>query len=290
MFSRLFSYACKQIEYKSKCVNIYIKKFEIQENMIVKCFSVLKQQKSEQKQCLIVNNQISNQELESLQPIHTLLSPLCGDSQCSTENSSCFKLQEKMIEELLLDDQFESIFSDIDNAEYYRQTLIFKTIHELKQAIPRIRRSFDGLVMPINEMLIEKQHDESYKLRIITKKFIHHNFRINIRALCRFIEKVIEFNITFQSNDIIQYPDESIHINPISLVRCSDQKQTCYESLKEFLLNQFDLCDSIQLILEILKDFENQDLAKLSSYQVVDKDIYRLKLQLTSIIYKRMQI
>ncbi|CAK63902.1 unnamed protein product (macronuclear) [Paramecium tetraurelia] len=258
--------------------------------MIAKCFSVLKQQKSEQKQRLIVNNQISNQELESLQPIHTLLSPLCGNSQCSTENSSSIKLQEKMIEELLLDEQFELIFSDIDNAEYYRQTLVFKTIQELKQAIPRIKRSFDGLVMPINEMQIDKQLDESYKLRIITKKFIHHNFTINIRALCRFIEKIIEFDLAFQSSDIIQYHDESIHINPISLVRCSDQKQTCYESLKELLSSQFDFCSNIQLILEILKDFENQDLAKLSRYHVTDKDIYRLKLQLTSKIYKRTQI
>ncbi|CAD8195990.1 unnamed protein product [Paramecium pentaurelia] len=273
----------------NRSVLIYIKKSLKLRKMYKDRFSVLKQQKCVQKQCLIVNNQISNQELESVQLIHTLQSPLSGNSQCSTDNGSLIKSNEKMIEEPLFDEQFELIFSNLDNQEYYRQTLVFNTLQELKQAIAKIKQSYNGLVMPINEIQIDKEFDETYKLRIITRKFIHHNFTINIRALCRFIKKVIEYNIAFQSNDIIQYYDESIHINPISVIRCQDQKQTCYQSLKQLLI-QINICENIQLILQILKDFENEDLTKLKSYQIIDKDIYKLKLQLINIIYKRMQI
>ncbi|CAD8105780.1 unnamed protein product [Paramecium primaurelia] len=259
-------------------------------------FSVLKQQKCVQKQCLIVNNQISNQELESVQLIHTIQSPLSGNSLCSTDNSSLIKSNEKMIEEPLFDEQFELIFSNLDNQEYYRQTLVFNTCitlidifqyknqnkqqqglnnHMMDQLCPQMKfKLIKSLMTPISQEQL---------------KFIHHNFTINIRALCRFIKKVIEYNIAFQSNDIIQYYDESIHINPISLMRCQDQKQTCYQSLKQLLI-QINICENIQLILQILKDFENEDLIKLKSYQIMDKDIYKLKLQLINIIYKRMQI
>ncbi|CAD8122554.1 unnamed protein product [Paramecium sonneborni] len=258
--------------------------------MSMQCFSVLKQQKSEQKQCLILNSQINNQELESFQLIHTLQSPLSGNSQFSTENGSFTKLNEKMIEEPLLDTQNELIFSDLDNAEYCRQTLVFTNMKELKQAIQKIKHSYNGLVMSINEIQIDNQPDDTYKLMIITKKFIHHNFTINISELCIFIEKVLELDLSFSSSiDIIQYQDESIHINPISLVRNQDIKSTFYEILK-LKLQQFDKCESIQQILEILRDYENEDLEKLKRHYVIEKEIYKLKLQLINLLLKRRQI
>ncbi|CAD8121591.1 unnamed protein product [Paramecium sonneborni] len=253
--------------------------------MFVQCFSVLKQQKCEQKQCLILNNQISNQELESLQQIHTLQSPLSGNSQCLTENGSFTKFNEKIIDEPV----YELIFSDLDNAQYYRQTLVFPNMKELKQAIQKIKRSYNGLVMPINKIQIDNQSNDIYKLRIITKKFIYHNFTINIRELCRFIIRVLELDLTLLSNDLIQYQDESIHINPIFLTRNYVLKQSFYDVLKE-KFQQIEICESTQLIFDILRDFENQDLEKLKSHHVMDKYIYKLKLQLINLLYKRRQI
>ncbi|CAD8202079.1 unnamed protein product [Paramecium octaurelia] len=256
--------------------------------MPVKSFSVLKQQKSEFKQCSIINNQIDKQELQSLQLIQNLSSPFCGISQCLNQNSCFKKINEKIIQEPLLDIKCEQIFSELDNNEYYKQTLVYTTMIELKQAVLKVKRSWNGLMMPINEIQVDNQPNETFKLGIITKKFIHHNFKINIRALCRFTVKVIELDLPFSSNDIVQYHDESIHINPISLlVQC--QKQTCYEGLRE-MLSKVDSNENVQQILEMLKCFHNQDVNQLISCNVVDKDIYKLKLQLINLLYKRRQI
>lgn len=44
------------------------------------------------------------------------------------------------------------------------------------------------------------------------------------------------------------------------------------------MLTQVNICENIKLILEMLKDFQNKDLEKLKSYNVIDKDIYKLQL------------
>ncbi|CAD8104274.1 unnamed protein product [Paramecium primaurelia] len=251
-------------------------------------FSVKIQHKSEFKLCSIINNQISNQELENLQLSHTLQSPISGNSQSMTENCCFTKINEKIIEEPLLDIQCEQIYSELDNIEYCRQTLVFTNMNELQQAIQKIKYLQNRFVMPINDIQVDKQPDETYKLGIITKKFINHNFRINIRMLSKFILKVIQFDLSFSSNDIIQYYDDSFHINPISLL-VYNEKQTYYEALTE-MLNQVNICQDIEIILEMLKDFHNQDLEQLISYNIVDKDILKFKLQLINFLYKRMQL
>ncbi|CAK61705.1 unnamed protein product (macronuclear) [Paramecium tetraurelia] len=256
--------------------------------MPVKSFSVLKQQKSEFKQCSIINNQIGKQELESLQLIQNLSSPFCGISQCLTQNCCFIKINEKIIQEPLQDIKCEQIFSELDNNEYYKQTLVYTTMIELKQAVLKVKRSWNRLMMPINEIQVDNQPNETFKLGIITKKFIHHNFKINIKSLCRFTAKVIELDLPFSSSDIIQYHDESIRINPISLL-VQRQKQTCYGGLRE-MLNKVDNCEEVQQILEMLKDFHSQNLSQLISCNVVDKDVYKLKLQLINLLYKRMQM